>query len=175
MKHSRFGFTLIELLVVIAIIAILAAILFPVFAQAREKARQTSCLSNLKQIGLGAIMYTQDYDETFPRLQWDIASTPDRASWNPWTWKESIAPYVKNGTAMMDWGVGGARVLNAVSDVWVCPSDPYGDTWRMYGGSSAVFTKLRNDQNGSREFEAVSGEHDQSVQHRDHLRAWCGR
>jgi prepilin-type N-terminal cleavage/methylation domain-containing protein/prepilin-type processing-associated H-X9-DG protein len=61
----RAGFTLIELLVVIAIIAILAAILFPVFARAREKARQTSCLSNLKQIGLGTMMYASDYDEKF--------------------------------------------------------------------------------------------------------------
>jgi len=63
---DRRGFTLIELLVVIAIIAILAAILFPVFARAREKARQTSCLSNIKQIGLGMQMYAQDYDETMP-------------------------------------------------------------------------------------------------------------
>src|SRR6266568_3508217 len=62
----RTGFTLIELLVVIAIIAILAAILFPVFAQAREKARQTTCVSNLRQIGLGVNMYAQDYDEKMP-------------------------------------------------------------------------------------------------------------
>jgi len=64
LRHRRRGFTLIELLVVIAIIAILAAILFPVFAQAREKARQTTCLSNMKQIGLSIQMYQQDYDET---------------------------------------------------------------------------------------------------------------
>jgi prepilin-type N-terminal cleavage/methylation domain-containing protein len=60
------GFTLIELLVVIAIIAILAAILFPVFAAAREKARQTACSSNLKQLGLAFVQYTQDYDEQYP-------------------------------------------------------------------------------------------------------------
>ena len=66
----RRAFTLIELLVVIAIIAILAAILFPVFAQAREKARAISCLSNLKQVGIGLMMYTQDYDETYPIAAW---------------------------------------------------------------------------------------------------------
>ena len=65
-RRTNSGFTLIELLVVIAIIAILAAILFPVFAQAREKARGISCLSNTKQLGLGILMYAQDYDERFP-------------------------------------------------------------------------------------------------------------
>jgi prepilin-type N-terminal cleavage/methylation domain-containing protein len=69
MSTSKKGFTLIELLVVIAIIAILAAILFPVFAKAREKARQASCQSNEKQLGLGFIQYTQDYDETSLRVQ----------------------------------------------------------------------------------------------------------
>ncbi len=70
-NRNRTGFTLIELLVVIAIIAILAAILFPVFAKAREKARQTSCLSNLKQIGLALLQYTQDYDEFSPNRCYD--------------------------------------------------------------------------------------------------------
>jgi prepilin-type N-terminal cleavage/methylation domain-containing protein/prepilin-type processing-associated H-X9-DG protein len=67
---KRRAFTLIELLVVIAIIAILAAILFPVFAQARDKARQAACISNAKQIGTAAMMYTQDYDETYPSSHW---------------------------------------------------------------------------------------------------------
>src|SRR6056297_2550811 len=77
MFRTRRGFTLIELLVVIAIIAILAAILFPVFARAREKARQTSCLSNLKQIGLAVHMYAQDYDEKLDFCEM-ITSTPMR-------------------------------------------------------------------------------------------------
>jgi prepilin-type N-terminal cleavage/methylation domain-containing protein/prepilin-type processing-associated H-X9-DG protein len=85
---KRKGFTLIELLVVIAIIAILAAILFPVFAKAREKARQASCVSNIKQIMNGALMYAQDYDETF-------ASFLQGA--DPWVyWPHQLQPYIKN-------------------------------------------------------------------------------
>src|SRR5579872_2787695 len=71
--RGRRGFTLIELLVVIAIIAILAAILFPVFARAREQARKASCISNMKQLGLAALMYTQDYDETWPTMYLEAA------------------------------------------------------------------------------------------------------
>jgi len=100
----RSGFTLIELLVVIAIIAILAAILFPVFARAREKARQTSCLSNIKQIALGYQMYTQDYDEKFP-MGWfpvDVGGSGDVWA-NPRMVKfgDAIFPYLKNQQIFM--------------------------------------------------------------------------
>jgi prepilin-type N-terminal cleavage/methylation domain-containing protein/prepilin-type processing-associated H-X9-DG protein len=107
---SRRGFTLIELLVVIAIIAILAAILFPVFAKAREKARQTSCLNNIKQLSLGMIMYAQDYDETFTSIGyandlWYDASlgafnsnnqANPSAGQNYHGWATVILPYIKN-------------------------------------------------------------------------------
>ncbi len=95
----RRGFTLIELLVVIAIIAILAAILFPVFAKARAKARQASCLSNLKQLGLACLMYAQDYDED---LVWPFMTQSGPVKWpngdmNTFdTWFRSVYPYVKN-------------------------------------------------------------------------------
>ena len=86
------GFTLIELLVVIAIIAILAAILFPVFARARENARKSNCQSNLKQLGLGFQQYKQDFDETWPAQYW-VSGT----GWQPTIgWGGELAPYLKN-------------------------------------------------------------------------------
>ncbi len=102
----RRAFTLIELLVVIAIIAILAAILFPVFAQARDKARAASCLSNQKQIGLGVIMYTNDYDETYPMAYYYINGATSKAGYVHWT--GMVEPYVKQ--------------MKSTTSVWVCPS-----------------------------------------------------
>jgi prepilin-type N-terminal cleavage/methylation domain-containing protein/prepilin-type processing-associated H-X9-DG protein len=112
---SRSAFTLIELLVVIAIIAILAAILFPVFAQAREKARSVSCLSNMKQLGLGTMMYIQDYDETMPQAfaniagqgwtyqfihmvppDWSNQTTHPAVIASQFVWANTIQPYTKN-------------------------------------------------------------------------------
>lgn len=120
---NKRAFTLIELLVVIAIIAILAAILFPVFAQARERARAVSCVSNLKQIGLGTMMYVQDYDETFP------VAFPNIAPINGGTvdvvpFESMIEPYTKN------------------RQMWACPSSRakatanYGSYWDGKGNAN---------------------------------------
>lgn len=132
------GFTLIELLVVIAIISILASILFPVFARTRENARRSSCMSNLKQIGLGVMQYTQDYDERYPRT-WNTLVPPltDRSvpggrfivegttsgtnysGYYP-TWMDFIFPYVKS------------------VQVFVCPSVNINPNNPSYGYSGVI-------------------------------------
>ncbi len=114
-QNGRSAFTLIELLVVIAIIAILAAILFPVFARARENARRSSCQSNLKQISLGVLQYIQDYDEKFPGIivQGGSAANP------PYGWADTIQPYLKS------------------TQIYQCPSDPQAP---VSGPGSADYT-----------------------------------
>ncbi len=129
MTRSRFlGFILIELLVVIAIIAILAAILFPVFAQAREKARAISCLSNLKQSSTAVLMYTQDYDETFPMSLY-MAFNPAPCVV---TFYHEVAPYQKNANIMqcpskpraVDFVTGWANVAAATGLPGLCTASP---------------------------------------------------
>ncbi len=132
---ARKGFTLIELLVVIAIIAILAAILFPVFARAREKARQSSCSSNLKQIGIGVHMYAQDYDERLP----NAAILSGAAIY---TFNEVLDPYIKNtqiwqcpskqGSVTLS-GLGKANVSYSVDVGTAMPSGSY----RLFGAPPA--------------------------------------
>jgi len=149
---KRSAFTLIELLVVIAIIAILAAILFPVFAQARDKARQASCLSNLKQIGTATMMYVQDYEETFPHRSWNGgaggcydpatlgvsgASTPFCSSL---TWFAQIAPYLKNtGVYACASAPGPSRNFGKTSGSYTVPLQV------NYGINDAIYSYTPND------------------------------
>ena len=115
MRSAGRGFTLIELLVVIAIIAILAAILFPVFAKARERARTASCLSNLKQLGSAVMMYSGDYDEHFPYgLDWADRNYP--AIWAGQPAIQALLPSIPLLTVVLD-----PYLRN--KQVWACPSD----------------------------------------------------
>jgi prepilin-type N-terminal cleavage/methylation domain-containing protein/prepilin-type processing-associated H-X9-DG protein len=119
---KRKGFTLIELLVVIAIIAILAAILFPVFAKARDKARLATCTSNLKQIAQGVLMYIQDYDETIP--VWDTQNNDGR----PRFWFDKMNAYIGS------------------NKVWRCPADPK-FSYSYYGLSYGMNANLAPTSN----------------------------
>lgn len=153
LKSSRRGFTLIELLVVIAIIAILAAILFPVFAQAREKARQTACLSNMKQIGTALMMYAQDYDEILAgnhdgrngnnglphNYQGDAGQTNAAGTLKPLgfmttdetlvtrNWSRDLQPYIKN------------------LGIYLCPNSPP----RSSGGAGSAYAESNVSGSGN--------------------------
>ena len=123
MKTKRAGFTLIELLVVIAIIAILAAILFPVFARAREAARKASCQSNLKQIATGFIMYTQDYDENMPPWTGNARGVYPGGSFGlQHMYPSLVGPYIKNGVEVINPAAGSGNL----GQVWACPSSKSG-------------------------------------------------
>jgi prepilin-type N-terminal cleavage/methylation domain-containing protein/prepilin-type processing-associated H-X9-DG protein len=141
-SNTARGFTLIELLVVIAIIAILAAILFPVFAQAREKARQASCISNLNQLDLAMQQYVQDNDQTYPPLDnWMISP--------PTIWASVMYPYVKSkevyrcpddpSTALIDGG--SAYALSANWHVSYIMNEQFGNTyWTVAGAGPPLWT-----------------------------------
>jgi len=122
------GFTLIELLVVIAIIAILAAILFPVFARARENARKSTCQSNLKQMATAALQYAQDYDETMVRVNIFLGGS----TYYGWVWL--LQPYVKN------------------TQIFTCPSKPSakwdGNNPSQYSGHGYAFYGINNNADG---------------------------
>ncbi len=131
------AFTLIELLVVIAIIAILAAILFPVFAQAKLAAKKTADLSNLKQIGLSALMYSTDNQDYFPRNDYLI---PGRQTWAPFSYREALAPYEKNGIDSYTWLSTSGSVALPLADagIWQSPDVPDNDHYD-YGANEFVF------------------------------------
>ena len=158
---NRRGFTLIELLVVIAIIAILASILFPVFARAREKARQTSCLSNSKQLAVAVTMYAQDYDEMLLEEDYDYNSN---GAYNEvgldGTWRSALMPYVKNvqificpshkptsrfDGSTFDYGQNASYAINDVHQSMPGVTCPRGSSLGAMEDASAVIFFLESD------------------------------
>ena len=149
----RYGFTLIELLVVIAIIAILAAILFPVFAQARDKARSISCLSNCRQIGMAFMQYTQDYDEFLPLTTYPVASN---------SWTDTVQPYIKirgvfrcPSDTSQNWSVplageSDVRRASYFLNAWMAGVQPYGNLAAI-GSPSSVIYLAENAENITRD------------------------
>lgn len=167
-SRSRGGFTLIELLVVIAIIAILAAILFPVFAKAREKARQIACISNLKQLALAVTQYTQDNDEQFPQgNNWHNDTRLTDGNYLQ-GWKVQVQPYVKSEGVFLcpddsDWAKNhGNNSYGAIFDSWYdshywdptytsCPDSAPG------GGNGNVHISLSEPINGANPGDGFNG------------------
>ena len=144
-KRGHAGFTLLEILVVVAILTLLAALLFPVFSQARERARRTSCLSNLKQIGLGMLMYSQDNDEHLPAWTnfWVCATNGTTGGIGPNDtttcgddtadryWDAAILPYIKSGDP------GDLSVPDS-GGVWHCPASELDEGYSSYGYSMGI-------------------------------------
>lgn len=175
---SRKGFTLIELLVVIAIIAILAAILFPVFAQAREKARQITCVSNMKQLGLATIMYTQDNDEYFP-----AAYDGDATIWSSGPtshWEQKILPYIKSNGVFAcpdDPGAGAPPPGNAWEGIAVSYATNGWFNWQWENGWSrpllnGVMTGSEWNDNGGGNLQSC-GQLDAKITHPDSTIMYC--
>jgi prepilin-type N-terminal cleavage/methylation domain-containing protein/prepilin-type processing-associated H-X9-DG protein len=134
-RRSHTAFTLIELLVVIAIIAILAAILFPVFARAREQARKTACLSNMRQLGLAFQAYTQDYDEALPN---STDGTPGAGLTGAWNFYKVFPTNTSPGSYDVTQGGLYAYVKN--KQIYICPSDSQGrQSGNSYAANSCVF------------------------------------
>jgi len=126
MKHKK-AFTLIELLVVIAIIAILAAILFPVFAQAKAAAKKATSISNMKQIGLGGKMYENDYDDMITQSQYCTVNSTTADDAYLVTWQDAIYPYIKAGNHTLDATLGsgnGSAMRNKASGIYSDPGAP---------------------------------------------------
>lgn len=141
-RANREGFTLIEILIVVAIIALLATILFPVFGRARENAKRASCLNNMKQLGLGLMQYSQDYDERFPTFMWNkdtgtLASAVAPLT-NYFTWDSAIYPYVRNEQIFKCPSAYIKNTRTAAINIWVTGYTDYFYGQQQVNGTNAM-------------------------------------